>query len=169
MASCSRRPSLAGHAAACPEQTRHGRVPAPWKACPSPRAEKPWKGRASPASIPWGAPSAHVAATDNSKNLRHSEKSCAFCRSIQSRILRETYVRVTNVVQREGSRRRCIGGANLSLLGSRNRHAVGSKAQETRESERDTHTVGTPGVPSTYMSGRKQYPQPVVPCVNYVP
>ena len=172
MASCSRRPSVAGRT--CSRMFRIN----PARSCigsmeglPSPRAEKPRKWRASSASIPWGAPSHSPCARGSNGQLQESpafrEKQRFLPCSVQSQNLRETSVRVTNVVPREGSR--CIGGANLSLLGSINRHAVGSKAQETRESERDTHTVGTPEVPSTYMSGRKQYPQPVVPCVNYVP
>ena len=55
-----------------------------------------------------------------------------------------------------------------TLLSSRNAHAVVSQHENRRESERDTHTAGTTEVPSTYMSGRKQYPQPVVPGLNYV-
>ena len=151
MASCSRRPSVAGRT--CSRMSRIN----PARSCigsmeglPSPRAEKPRKWRASSAAIPEGAPSHSPCAHGSNGQLQESpafreklhflpfvtvsEPSRDFCQGHQCSAER----RETEVVHR-----RC----KSLFIGEQK--STCCRVEETRESERDTHTVGTPEVPST--------------------
>ena len=80
------------------------------------------------------------------------------------------------VVPREGSRRRCIEGASRYFIAEQKSTSVVSQHENTRGVKgidismvKGTHNSRYPGGTVKICARAKQYPQPVVPCVNDVP